>query len=266
MKIISLNVALFEKNNRKLKTFFTSYPADILCLQEVTRKIDSNVNSAYISKPTIDLANPKLIYSFFAPLWLVRNFNKSNFHRQKLFSINYSGFLEFGTYIRTRCPIIFGQNIFIQDHLTYQTEWSNWPETDSRAIQVADIRLDNNQKLRLINYHGIWTKDKQGNKQTVIACRKILKIAQAVGHPSLICGDFNLFPDTPSMQVLSREYRSLVDEFNIKSTRPETNELSGAKRNVVDYILVDPRIKVNHFAVLTETVSDHLPLYLDFDL
>jgi len=68
------------------------------------------------------------------------------------------------------------------------------------------------------------------------------------------------------MKVFKDDFMSLVDKYNISTTRPKSNELSNLKRNVVDYIFVSNQIKVNSFEVLNTDISDHLPLSLDFDL
>ena len=68
------------------------------------------------------------------------------------------------------------------------------------------------------------------------------------------------------METFYKDFVSLVDKFNILTTRPKSNELSNFKRNIVDYVLVSKDIKVNSFAVLDSDVSDHLPLVLDFEI
>ena len=131
---------------------------------------------------------------------------------------------------------------------------------------MMDLFINNDNSLRIINYHGIWTRDKKGNSKTYEVCNKILGFASAFEGNVIICGDFNLLPDTPSMKIFQRDFISLIDHFNIKTTRPSSNELNGNSRNVVDYIFVDKKIKVKSFKVLNKDVSDHLPLVLDFDL
>ena len=79
-------------------------------------------------------------------------------------------------------------------------------------------------------------------------------------------GDFNLFPNTESISLFKPELTSLIDQYNINSTRPATNELSDKQRNVVDYIFVSRGVKVNNFEVIQSDVSDHLPLVLDFEI
>lgn len=265
MKLLSLNVALFEENNDQLSSFISNHNADFLCLQEVTKRIDTTSKSELVSKGTVDSASPDLVHGFFAPIWVLSKFEKQNFHGKEHFLFDIHGNVEFGNYTKSTFPITKGQNIFVQNHFSYVTDWSNWPEEDYRAFQVTDILVDG-KELRLINYHGIWSRDKMGTEKTKIACETIRDFGLETKGGVIICGDFNLFPETNSIKVLNHEFRNLCNEFNIKSTRPETNELSNKSRNVVDYIFTNEKIKVNNFEVINSNVSDHLPLILEFDI
>ena len=109
MKLISLNVALFEENNDKLNTFLESQNADLLCLQEVTRRIDASAKTELISKEAIDQSSRELLHSFFAPIWVLSKFEQSSFHGSDHFYVDFGGNVEFGNYIRSRYPII-GRN------------------------------------------------------------------------------------------------------------------------------------------------------------
>lgn len=266
MKLISLNVAVFEKNNPQLRKFFSKYKSDFVCLQEVTKRVGDDAIEDYLSKDPIDESTKNLKYSFFAPLWIKKGFSKDNFHGKEKFEFSYGGNIEFGNYVKSKYDIVKGQNIFVQNHFTYVTDWSNWPEEDHRAVQVVDVLIAKDKKLRLLNYHGIWTQHKQGNDLTLSACKTIKRLASEVDYPVIITGDFNLFPDTPSIKLFENNFIILPNKYCIKTTRPRSNELSGVKRNVVDYIFVSKNIKVNNFEVLQSDVSDHLPLILDFDL
>ena len=265
MKFLSLNVALFEKNNKQLANFLSEQKPDILCLQEVTRRVDKSADADLISKDGIDASLPDLADSFYSPTWILSKFEKRNFHGQELFSRDFGGKLEFGTYIKSKFEISKAQNIFVLNHFTYSTDTSNWPEEDYRAVQVSDLNVKGS-KLRVLNYHGIWTQDKLGTDRTKRACEIIRDLALEVNYPTIICGDFNLFPDTDSMNVLNKHFVNLGDIYNIKTTRPESNELSNQSRNVVDYIFVSKDIKVKSFEVQNTNVSDHLPLILEFEL
>ena len=265
MRLICLNVALFETNNEKLYEFLLKTKPDIICLQEVAGKIDPKVNPAYISKGFIDKATVNLPYSFFSPNWEIRDFHRKNFHKKESFDFEFGGFLKAGNYIKSKFKIFKEANVFIKYKTIKFTDWSTWPAKQPKAVQVVDLELPHSKNLRILNYHGIWTKEKIGTTETLKACKKINKLATEVNYPTIITGDFNLFPDTESMKVFQDHFISLVDKYNIQTTRPGSNELNHLQRNVVDFILVTPDIKVNSFRVLASDVSDHLPLILDFE-
>ncbi len=264
MKLLSLNVALFEKNNEKLKEFLGLNNFDIICLQEITKRVDKKADSDFVTKNIVDSSLIKLTNSFYSPTWVLSKFEKADFHGEKFFSFDMGGNVEFGQYIKSVFPISKGQNIFVQNSFSYVTDWSKWPDEDYRAVQVTDLQLKNT-KLRVLNYHGIWSKDKQGTNKTIEACKKINKLAGEVSYPSIICGDFNLFPNTSSMRVFN-DHINLLNKYNIQTTRPESNELNSVHRNVVDYILVSDSIKVQDFQVINTDISDHLPLMLEFEI
>jgi endonuclease/exonuclease/phosphatase family metal-dependent hydrolase len=66
--------------------------------------------------------------------------------------------------------------------------------------------------------------------------------------------------------MLEKKFKNLIKEFAIKSTRPDFKDDLDKWDNVVDYIFVDDKIKVNNFEVINTNISDHLPLILDFDI
>lgn len=266
MRLLSLNVALFETNNEKLYEFLLRRNADIVCLQEVAKSSDPLINKDYLSKDFIDKATRRLKYSFFGPTWQIRDFHQKNFHQKENFDFDFGGFLKSGNYIKSRFKLLTKKNIFITSRIIKMTDWSIWPKKQSKAVQVVDLKLPGSKKLRVLNYHGIWSKEKIGNTETLKACKKINQLATAIDYPAIITGDFNLFPDTESMRVFQDRFISLVDKYNIKTTRPKLNELNHLKRNVVDFILISKGIKVKSFEVLNSDVSDHLPLILDFNL
>ncbi|OGE19792.1 hypothetical protein A3J19_04085 [Candidatus Daviesbacteria bacterium RIFCSPLOWO2_02_FULL_41_8] len=266
MRLLCLNVALFETNNEKLYEFLLKTKPDIICLQEVADKLDSEVNPLYISKGFIDKATVNLPYSLFSPNWEICNFHRKNFHKKENFDFEFGGFLRAGNYFKSKFKILKRANVFIKYKTIRFTDWSTWPAKQPKAVQVVDLQLPNFEKIRILNYHGIWTKEKIGNPETLAACKRINKLATEVSYPTIITGDFNLFPDTKSMKVFQNHFISLVDKYHIQATRPESNELNHLQRNVVDFILVTPNIKIKSFKVLDSDVSDHLPLILDFEL
>jgi len=56
--------------------------------------------------------------------------------------------------------------------------------------------------------------------------------------------------------------KNLIKEFNIPSTRSSHYK---KPERFADYTFVSKDIKVNQFRVLSDEVSDHLAMYLDFE-
>jgi endonuclease/exonuclease/phosphatase family metal-dependent hydrolase len=265
MKLLCLNVSVFDANNQALAHFIQEQNPDILCLQEVTRRIDDAVDEQYISLPAIDAVTRHLSQCMYGPSSIREKMELKKFHGQDTFLFDFDGKLDFGNYTKSPYPLTFAQNIFVQKHYGYTSDFAMSPEDYPGSFLVCDFSLKE-KPLRVINYHGIWTQHKHGNENTLAANKKILEVAKEAPGEVIICGDFNLFPDTPSMRVFEKDFTSLVDLHKIQTTRPKTNELSHLPRNVVDFVWVSAGIKTTHFQVLVSDVSDHYPLIVEFNL
>jgi endonuclease/exonuclease/phosphatase family metal-dependent hydrolase len=125
----------------------------------------------------------------------------------------------------------------------------------SFAIKVSDYVV--------INVHGIWQNSIKGDTEAKIEqSEKILDFTEKINGKKIICGDFNLLPDTRSIKILGEKYRNLVDEYKITDTR---GTLYTKEFRYSDYIFVDKNISVESFSVSNVNVSDHLPLVLGFN-
>jgi endonuclease/exonuclease/phosphatase family metal-dependent hydrolase len=115
----------------------------------------------------------------------------------------------------------------------------------------------------IANLHGFWIPEsKEDTPERLEQSDKIIKFLDSYKHGKILCGDFNLNPNTKSMFKLEEEMVNLVKKHNVKSTR---SGLHTRKDKFADYILVSKDIKVLDFKVLQDQVSDHLPLFLEFD-
>ncbi len=81
--------------------------------------------------------------------------------------------------------------------------------------------------------------------------------------PQVLCGDFNLTPDTKSIEILEEGMVNHIKHNNITNTRSSFYE---KEIRFADYILTSPDIHVGEFAVLPDEVSDHLALQMQFTL
>ena len=65
------------------------------------------------------------------------------------------------------------------------------------------------------------------------------------------------------MAILNAGNRNLIQEYKIDSTRSSLYKKSASR--FADYIIVSPNIEVKKFTALQEEVSDHLPLFMEFN-
>jgi endonuclease/exonuclease/phosphatase family metal-dependent hydrolase len=115
----------------------------------------------------------------------------------------------------------------------------------------------------VVNFHGLWNgQGKDDSAERIAQSRRILKFLEGRREPLILCGDFNLLPDTESLRMLaSAGLRNLVAESAVTSTR---TSLYTRPDPFADYVFVSEGIDVRDFRVLPEEVSDHAPLLLEF--
>lgn len=261
MKLISFNIGIKIHNSKEIGEFINSEEPDVVALQEIMRHLDDSVFEMYKSKTEIEkVISEKLPYSFFGPLWITNKMKMNGkIHR------DFNGFVEQGNQIISRFPIKKATNEFFYQNYSLITDWSDFHTMDHpRAVQVMELDV-NGKRLQVLNVHGTYTKDKKDNERTIKQCQHILNSAKK--HlPTIIVGDFNLLPNTKSIELLDKEYFNLIKLYYIKTTRPDFQDEHDTGNNVVDYIFVNNKIKVRDFKVINTSISDHLPLVLDFEI
>lgn len=125
-----------------------------------------------------------------------------------------------------------------------------------------------NQILNLINVHGIALPgNKLDNPKRIEQSKAFIDFMKKVDGPKIIGGDFNLEPDTESVQMFEKNgYRNLISEYKIKTTRNHLSwDLYPNKQLFADYVFVSPDIKIKSFEVPDIEISDHLPLILEIE-
>lgn len=115
----------------------------------------------------------------------------------------------------------------------------------------------------VINVHGLWQGSIKGDTEAKIEqSKKIIDLADKTEGKKIICGDFNLLPDTEAIQMLGDKYENLINKYQIKDTR---GSLYTKELRYSDYAFSDKNIVVHNFTITSVSVSDHLPLTFDFD-
>lgn len=159
----------------------------------------------------------------------------------------------------------------IKEYLVYAPK--NPQETgkkifSARKLQYAVLEI-RSQKFVVANYHGLWNAGpKTDTPERLNQSMAIRLVLDDIPEPKILCGDFNLLPETYSMRILEQGMRNMVKEYGIQSTRTVLYRSydDPSEPNFADYILTSPDVVVKNFEVLPDIVSDHSPLYLEFEV
>jgi len=222
VKLITLNTWGGRAGKEPLLDFFRKYKdVDVFCLQEISEILGDH-------------------QSYFRPLVLndygLQMLVKNNFtvkEEGELFIYKYKGFIA---------------EEDIGDH--------------GRPLQYVTLDLPKGP-LTIINLHGAWIKGKNkvDTEERINQSKKIVEFVSGLPNGFILCGDFNLLPNTESMAVLEKAgMRNLIKEYSITSTR--TSFYEGPEK-YADYIFVSKGLEVKEFKVLPEEVSDHSALLLE---
>lgn len=132
-------------------------------------------------------------------------------------------------------------------------------DTLGRALQYVQLDKGGN-RWTVGHFHGLWVPAGKGdNPSRISQSEKVREKVDNLDGKKVICGDWNLNPDTQSLRILDQDMRNLVLESGITSTRTSFYDKLG---KFADYMVVSKDVNVSDFKVLSDEVSDHSPLYL----
>jgi endonuclease/exonuclease/phosphatase family metal-dependent hydrolase len=240
MKIITLNTWGGKIREPFLKFIEKYKDVDIFCFQEIYDNAEEIMGKEY----------PDVMLNGFSDL-------------QKLLP-GHQGFYR---------PVllgVYGIAIFVKKNIQVTEEGdklihSNTREsiTDghhSRNMQWIKFNL-NGKELTLINVHGMWTgTGKNDTPERLSQSNIIRELMDKPGTSKIVCGDFNLNPDTESVKILAEGMQNLIKDFSITSTRTSYYTKNSP---FADYMFASKDLKVKDFKVLPEEASDHSALLLE---
>jgi len=260
MKLVSFNIlggTIYEPLMNYLGKL--SVDTDIFCFQEVFRSSFKQNPEGFSGRANLFSELCELLPDF------VGYFEKTSQNHDTAKIVDY--------------PVDGGQAIFVKKSLnvTAQDAVEIYkgmgrqinPSSENLPTALQRVELSINGKvLQIYNYHGIaYPGEKLDTPQRVENSQKIIKAIKEDKGAKILCGDFNLMPETESIMLLERSSKNLIKEFNIRNTR---NEVSWKQYNNIqhfaDFTFVSPDITGVNFEVPYNEVSDHLPMILEFKL
>lgn len=169
-------------------------------------------------------------------------------------------------------PLTFGLATFVKKDLVVERDGNvivvEGEETDRlndkipRNMQFVEIKKDD-ERFAIFNIHGLWVPEgKDDNPKRIRQSELVLETMRKFDCKKILCGDFNLRPDTESVKILESELINLIRKNGVTDTR---GSLCPFPERFADYTFVSDDVKVNSFALPDAKVSDHLPMITDFE-
>ncbi|MES2006975.1 MAG: endonuclease/exonuclease/phosphatase family protein [Patescibacteria group bacterium] len=247
MKLITLNV-WDGRMAKELEEFFARHTdVDIFCFQEVYHQgagKDKWAGTQHVNFEHLDTLKKQL----------------SNY--QCFYHPHLGDWWGLAMFIKKGINVIDSGEIYVHKEQGYNYDLELLGHT-AKNVQYASIETEMGPRT-ILNFHGLYTgKGKEDTHERVMQSQNIVAFLKTLENPYVLAGDFNLNPTTESMNLLEAHgMRNLIKEFGYTSTRTPLYEKDG---KFADYVFVSGGIDALDFSVLPDVVSDHSPLYLEFE-
>ncbi len=239
MKILQLNI-WGGKLGKQIKELITDEQPDVLCFQEVV-KLPAKDGLFFTA---LDEYEALGYHSFFSPVF------GFSLMKQKA---------EFGNAILSKEPFTKTETIFTRKQYVSDLDMLD-KDYNIRNLQHAVIETGDTV-LHLLNHHGHHIdQHKDGDGETMRQCRMIVDYIETLTGSVVLCGDFNLSPQSASLAQINEKLNNLCVTSAIETTRTQLTH----KTEVCDYIFTSPEIAVSRFEVLETIASDHAALVVEF--
>ena len=242
MKLITLNIWGGHVRDPLIQFILSNKDIDIFCLQEVYHHANEMVSTE----------SRKVSLNIFSELQTLLP-DHIGYFRPVV-----DGCYGMSLFIKKGIDVMEEGNYLIHDNPAYPGKGP----THSRILQWAKCMIDGDI-YTIVNVHGLWNgQGKSDCEARILQSKRIREFMDMVETRKIVCGDFNLKPDTKSLQMIATGMNNLVETYNVTSTR---TSYYPKEERFADYVFTSPEIKINQFAVLKDEVSDHAALLLDFD-
>ncbi len=246
MKLVCLNVLGGSYTPALLEFLKRHQDIDIFCLQEVYHDAEGREDERWA---------------------LIRNMNLLSDMQsvmpdyETLYHPHWRDYWGLCMFVRKNIPLLNSGEEFVYQNKGYNIEREMAGHT-AKNVQYATIETLLGART-VVNFHGLYTGEgKNDTGDRLLQSQNIIKFLKTLTDPYILAGDYNLNPDTVSLEMLEAHgMRNLIKEFGINSTR---TSLYTKDNKFADYVLVSGGVEVLDFSVLPDEVSDHAPLYLEF--
>lgn len=245
MKIISINTWGGRMMEPFMQFLKDHRDTDIFCFQEVYHQADG--------KDTLWKGGPN--FDFLSDIKKALP-NYASYYRPHL-----GDWWGLAIFIKKERPVLSEGEYFVHKYKGHNPAIEVHGHTAKNLQFITTLCGD--KPVTVLNFHGLWNGNgKTDTEDRLNQSRKIVDFIATIKNDFVLCGDFNLSPDTESLQMIMRDLgcRDLIKEYGITSTRTSAYE---KPNKFADYVFVSNGVTIADFKVLPDVISDHAPLMLE---
>jgi len=264
-RVLSLN-CWGGRLHEALLPYLAQADADVLCLQEVVRAHDGPSETRLYRDGALELPQRSDLFGEIARLLPGHDGFYFPTSTGDLYDGPVASPAEFGiaTFVRKGFPVVAQAMDFV--HGSYSADgWGDHPRPrNAHCIRLHDHR--DQQPVTIAHMHGLRTSHGKGDTEERIAqahaLRRLIAQVWRPGERLVVCGDFNVLPDSATFEILGElGLRDLVTTGGNVDTR--TSWYKKTPR-FADYMLANASVDIVRFEVVEQPeVSDHRALVLD---
>lgn len=232
MKLICLNTWGGRAGKKKLLEFLDFHrDADFVCMQEVWSAPYENMEG--VPAGGVGLVHAEIMVFGKQEICTLLSGHEPYFHPHHLDDY---GLL---TMVSKSLRVREAGDVFVHRERGYV------PEGDlglhGRNVQFVTVEAPGG-RFSVMNFHGLWNGQGKGDsEERIVQSRRILNFLGGRKEPFVLCGDFNLLPETNSLRMLEAAgLRNLIVECGVASTR---TRLYARPDKLADYVFVSDGIR-----------------------
>lgn len=263
MKILALNInggKIFEESMEFIKK--QSADTDIFCFQEVFDNQNVTTNEGYRMNLLNEIKAILPSYNY-------------------IFSSAIDGYLHND---KVDFELSYGIVIFYKNNINILKSGEGFVHLDKNNVEIGENFIEfprnfqyiqflhNDFKHTVINFHGLHDAEctkyginhKADDPHRIAQSNRLREYMDEFAKDSriILIGDFNLMPETESINIIEKDLVNLIKKHNITSTRNKNFQYFATSPHYADYAILSPDIEVKDFQVLPDEVSDHASLQL----
>ena len=259
MQLITLNIWGGRAHDPLLKFIEANKnQTDIFCFQEVF-KSDRSVKNPNGSWSNILAEIQELLPDF--DFYFSPTFHGTDFNNKVDYPLSHGQ----ATFWNKKLTIKEMGEVFV-NRRENDMGWFDWGKKPNPPKNFLYTVFDN---FLVVNLHGYWEPaPKYDTKERLKQSQMIIDFIKKYNLPTVIAGDFNLGIDTKALKMFEEAgLRNLVKESGALTTRSTHYDIKWRTIDkFADYIFVSRDVDVFDFKVMPDEISDHLPLYLEFEV